>query len=77
MNDSRIENAQVIGEAPSINTNNQGHINTNTGLEIYKLFYVIGLILMLVAYVGPYLYFKYYKKKNFLPGGNMGVKHAI
>lgn len=34
-------------------------------LEISLLFYFIGLILLLIIYTGPYMYFKYYKKKNF------------
>ncbi len=82
MEESKIENAPIINDNPSlsanINENEQiSNTQTNSGLEIHRLFYVIGLILMLLAYVGPYLYFKYYKKKNFLPCSKIGVKHAI
>ncbi len=75
MEESKIENAQVIG---SPNTEeSQVRLNPNANLEISKLFYIFGLLLMLLAYIGPFLYFKYYKKKNFIPGGSINVKHAI
>jgi len=86
--DSKIENAEIIEDSNTINSHNNptsssNLINTssnsirNTDLEINKLFYFEQFILMLAVYIGPFLYFKYYKKKNFIPGSNMGVKHAI
>lgn len=46
-------------------------------LEIHSLSYFIGIILMLLVIAGPYVYYKYHKKRNFIPVGNIGVKHAI
>ena len=82
MEESKIDNATVLEDTPMTHLPNT-HIppsnsSVNTNLEIHKLFYVLGLLLMILAYICPYIYFKYYKKKNFLPGGSMGgVKHAI
>ena len=73
MEESKIENAQIIGSPPI----DENSLNRNNSLEISKLFYFFGLLLMLIAYLGPFIYFKYYKKKNFLPGGSINVKHAI
>jgi hypothetical protein len=79
-NSSKIDNATILDDTPILNIPTQQNTNTqdHTNLEIHRLFYILGLLLMILAYIGPYLYFKYYKKKNFLPGSNMGgVKHAI
>ena len=79
-NSSKIENAAILEDAPINNISSQENTNSqnHTELEIHKLFYILGLLLMILAYIGPYVYFKYYKKKNFLPGSNMGgVKHDI
>lgn len=79
-NSSKIENAAILEDAPINNISTQENTNSqsHTELEIHKLFYILGLLLVILAYIGPYVYFKYYKKKNFLPGSNMGgVKHAI
>ncbi len=65
---SRIENATLIEDLNS---------EQNDILRINILFYIIGLLLMFIAYVGPYLYFKFYKKKNFVSNSTIGVKHAI
>ena len=76
MEESKIDNAEIVGGNPPIQEN-PVRSNNNTNLELSKLFYLFGLILMLLAYLGPFLYFKYYKKKNFMPGGSINVKHAI
>jgi hypothetical protein len=76
MEESKIDNAEIVGGNPPIQENHE-RSNNNTNLELSKLFYIFGLILMLLAYLGPFLYFKYYKKKNFMPGGSINVKHAI
>ena len=79
MEESKIDSARIINDTEHIdsNINESIHRTNNSNLEISKLFYFFGLLLMLIAYVGPFLYFKYYKKKNFLPGSNVNVKHAI
>lgn len=46
-------------------------------LKIYYFLYFLGLIIMISAYVGPILYYKIIKKKNFLPQNRIGIKHAI
>ena len=65
---SRIENATLIDDTTFDQSGN---------LKINIFFYIIGLLLMFTAYVGPYLYYKFYKKKNFVIHTNIGVKHAI
>jgi hypothetical protein len=57
---------------------NQNTTNNNeNNPELSTPFYLVGLIIMFIGYAGPYIYYKYYKKKNFSSGGNTGVKHAI
>jgi uncharacterized Tic20 family protein len=46
-------------------------------LKIYYFLYFLGLIIMIRAYIGPILYYKIIKKKNFLPQNRIGIKHAI
>ena len=46
-------------------------------LKIYYFLYFLGLIIMIGAYIGPILYYKIIKKKNFLPQNRIGIKHAI
>lgn len=89
---SQIENAQIIDDNSNTNVSigttstpagtehgNEGISSSNSraNLEIHTLFYIFGIILMLLVYIGPFIYFKYYKRKNFVPGTSMGVKHAI
>ena len=52
-------------------------INPIEGLHIHTGFYILGLLLMIIFYIGPFFYHRIYKKRNFAPQGNMGVKHAI
>ena len=35
------------------------------------------MIIILLAYIGPYFYYKIIQKKSFNPQKNIGVKHAI
>lgn len=49
----------------------------NVNLHFNLVLWFIGLVLISVAYAGPFLYYKYYKKKNFTAANNIGVKHAI
>jgi uncharacterized Tic20 family protein len=76
MEESKIDNAEIVGGNPPLQESPVTR-NNNTNLELSKLFYFFGLLLMILAYLGPFLYFKYYKKKNFMPGGSINVKHAI
>lgn len=46
-------------------------------LSIYYGFYLIGLIILIATYLGPFFYFKIFKKKSFSAQSNIGVKHAI
>ena len=46
-------------------------------LKIYYFLYFLGLIIMISTYIGPILYYKIIKKKNFLPQNRIGIKHAI
>lgn len=39
--------------------------------------YIIGFLLLVGVYFGPFIYFKLYKKKNLSSQNNTGVKHAI
>jgi len=80
MEDSKIDNATIIEDVAYSNNLTGSNViyKTNTNkLEIHTLFYLFSIILLLSVYVGPFIYFKYYKKKNFLPNNNIGVKHAI
>jgi hypothetical protein len=52
-------------------------VDENKKLEISPFLYCVGLIIMFISYVGPFFYYKYYKKKNFTAANNIGVKHAI
>ena len=49
----------------------------DTYITINYLFYFIGMIIILISYLGPYFYFKIIKKKNFNPQKSTGVKHVI
>lgn len=63
---SKIEDAEVIGETIE-----------KVQLQINTMLYLIAIIIMLLAYLGPYVYFKFYKKRNFIPTTNIGTKHSI
>jgi uncharacterized Tic20 family protein len=60
--------SNTIETAKELNTEN---------LKIYYFLYFLGLIIMISAYIGPILYYKIVKKKNFLPQNRIGIKHAI
>ena len=45
--------------------------------EINYVNYVIGLFFLLFINIGPFLYYKYHKKKNFNSTGTLGIKQAI
>ncbi len=59
------------------NNNNSTELFDDTEIKINYLFYFIGIILILITYLGPYFYYKIIKKKSFNPQRNIGVKHVI
>ena len=79
MNDSeRNDKEQILNNIKKINTivNN---IEPKNGfdIKINNYFYILGMIIILIAYIGPYFYYKIIQKKSFNPTKNIGVKHAI
>ena len=48
-----------------------------TDINIYYGLYLFALIVLICTYLGPFFYFKIFKKKNFSAQNNLGVKHAI
>ena len=49
----------------------------NYGLEINKIFYILGVLILLFINFGPYFYYKYYKKKSFANNTTISVKHTV
>ena len=79
MNDSeRNDKEQIINNIKRINSigNDSEKINLYE-IKINIYFYILGIILLLIAYIGPYFYYKIIQKKTFNPQKNIGVKHAI
>jgi hypothetical protein len=64
-------------EENRVNLDVVSKLQTVKFLEMNYFFYVVGLILIVLLNLSPYLYFKYYKKKNFISGSTVGIKHAI
>lgn len=62
-NNSRIESAKEIWKP-------------DDSLKISYPLYLLGLLIIIAVYFGPFLYFRIYKKKN-LNHTPIGVKHAI
>jgi hypothetical protein len=59
------------------NISNATELVDDTEIKINYLFYFIGIILIIITYLGPYFYYKIIKKKSFNPQRNIGVKHVI
>lgn len=62
-NNSKIESAKEIW-------------NQDDSIKIFYPLYLLGLIIIIGVYFGPFIYFKIYKKKN-LNQSSIGVKHVI
>ena len=79
MNDSeRNVKEQIINNIKRINNIvNDSEKANGFEIKINIYFYILGIIILLIAYIGPYFYFKIIKKKSFNPQKNIGVKHAI
>ena len=79
MNDSeRNVKEQIINNIKRINNIvNDSEKANGFEIKINIYFYILGIIILLLAYIGPYFYFKIIQKKSFNPQKNIGVKHAI
>ena len=79
MNDSeRNVKEQIINNIKRINNIvNDSEKANGFEIKINIYFYILGIIILLIAYIGPYFYFKIIQKKSFNPQKNIGVKHAI
>ena len=77
-NSERNVKEQIINNIKRINdlTNSQEK-NNKYEIKINFYFYILGMIIILLAYIGPYFYYKIIQKKSFNPQKNIGVKHAI
>ena len=52
-------------------------ISDDNLIQINYVFYIIGILILFVTYLGPYFYYKIIKRKSFNPQRNLGVKHVI
>ena len=79
MNDSeRNDKEQILNNIKKINTIvNNIEPKNSFDIKINNYFYILGMIIILIAYIGPYFYYKIIQKKSFNPTKNIGVKHAI
>ena len=79
MNDSeRNVKEQIINNIKTINTLTDNNEKSNGfEIKINMYFYILGMIIILLTYIGPYFYYKIIQKKSFNPQKNIGVKHAI
>ena len=68
---------ELLDKINKNNNNNTTELFDDTEIKINYLFYFIGIILILITYLGPYFYYKIIKKKTFNPQRNIGVKHVI
>ena len=77
-NSERNDKEQIINNIKKINTIvNNAETNNGFVIKINNYFYILGMIIILITYIGPYFYYKIIQKKSFNPTKNIGVKHAI
>ena len=77
-NSERNDKEQIINNIKKINTIvNNAETNNGFDIKINNYFYIFGMIIILITYIGPYFYYKIIQKKSFNPTKNIGVKHAI
>jgi len=77
-NSERNDKEQIINNIKKINTIvNNAETNNGFDIKINNYFYILGMIIILITYIGPYFYYKIIQKKSFNPTKNIGVKHAI
>ena len=77
-NSGRNSENQIINNIKNINSiGNNSDANNDIEIRINYLFYILGMIIILFTYFGPYFYYKIILKKSFNPQKNIGVKHVI
>ena len=77
-NSERNDKEQIINNIKKINTiANNAETNNGFDIKINNYFYILGMIIILITYIGPYFYYKIIQKKSFNPTKSIGVKHAI
>ena len=77
-NSERNVKEQIINNIKTINTLTDNNEKSNGfEIKINMYFYILGMIIILITYIGPYFYYKIIQKKSFNPQKNIGVKHAI
>ena len=77
-NPNRIIKGQILNNLNKRNNiSNATELGDETEIKISYFFYFLGMIIILISYLGPYFYYKIIKKKSFNPQRNTGVKHAI
>ena len=52
-------------------------MNTENNLEINYVNFILGLFILIFINIGPFLYYKFHKKKSFTSTGTLGIKQAI
>ena len=68
----------IINNIKRINTlTNNSEATNEFEIKINTYFYILGMIIILITYIGPYFYYKIIQKKSFNLQKNIGVKHAI
>ena len=69
---------QILNNIKTINTiTNNSEAISGIEIKINNYFYILGMIIILITYIGPYFYYKIIQKKSFNPQKNIGIKHAI
>ena len=69
---------QILNNIKKINTlSNNSEASNGIEIKINNYFYIFGMIIILITYIGPYFYYKIIQKKSFNPQKNIGIKHAI
>ena len=61
----------------TLNLNNTIEIIEDNEIKINYLFYILGMIIIIISYFGPFFYYKIIMKKNFNPQRSTGIKHVI
>ena len=77
-NPNKIIKGQILNNLNKRNNiSNATELGDEADIKISYFFYFVGMIIILISYLGPYFYYKIIKKKSFNPQRNTGVKHAI
>ena len=77
-NSERNVKEQIINNIKAINSlSNKSEKSNEFEIKIDIFFYILGIIIILFTYIGPYFYYKIIQKKTFNPQKTVGIKHAI